>query len=86
MIEEKIVSKFAKLFDTAKGQLLVYIEFDNEQDDDLFIMHQIFVCKIGMADVSLRMPETAARKMFDYYSDVEAANLFNVSVVKTLVE
>ena len=79
---------FAKTFVVGERQLLVYIEYDSDQDDepgDVYIIHQIAKVSIGMVDVSLKMPEHSARKVFEAYSETEATNFFGLSILAKLL-
>ncbi len=76
------VERFAKVFDVGPRQVLAYIEFDNEQDDDLFILHQIFPAPGMMVDVAIRGPEHVMQKLFGMYDQQAAENLMGTEIVK----
>lgn len=79
-----MMSQFAKTFDVGDHQLLVYIEFDVDRDDDdsdQHVIHQIFQAPIGMVDISLKLPEAPARNIFEAFTQIEAEILLQGPMV-----
>jgi len=81
------MKKFARVFDVGQYQLLVYIEPDNDNEDDGYSrVHQITDVGGAILDMAFVAPDAPAQIVFNDYSQDNAVNFFGIGMVAKVIE